>query len=202
MEVLRPSTPMPYGKSVSNCKHCKNRGKYATTSVLPHLKPLLEEKLAKRAKAGDLVQPFQRCGITSRDEGETVEFFHFSPKANVLRISEKELPKRFAMLPGISNEADEVIGNFECLERIKHNQNKLCGERNAKQELTQLLHNTNSKSSSSLPSLEFGKTTRSHHSTNSTKNSSLQKHIELENRNFDPTTSKEDILQKYFQGQQ
>lgn len=207
MEVLRPSTPMPYGKKLSKLNYIKSREKYANTSMLPHLKPLFEERLAKRAKAADLVQPFQRCGFSSCEEGETVEVFQLSPGKNMLKLNEtkEKIPERFARLPGIANDKEhEVLGTFapelKCFENENLNQNKAW---NAKQELTQTNRSTSSKSSSSLPSLEFSncKVTPTIYSRKCKKNLSLQKHIELEDRNFDPSLSKEAILQKYFEGQ-
>jgi len=195
---------MPYGKKLSKFNYVKNREKYATTSVLPHLKPLLEERFTKRTKAADLVQPFQRCGFTKCDEGETVEVLQFSPGKNMVRLKENELPKKFARLPGITNENEHEVydtfaPNLECFEKV--NQNKL---RNVNQELTRENRSMSTNSSSSLPSLEFGnagKTTPTIHSRRYTKNLSLKKHVELEDRNFDPSLSKEALLQKYFEGQ-
>lgn len=175
---------------------------------MPHLQPLIEERFVKRSKTtGDLVKSFQRCTIAC-DEGENVEFLQLSSgHANVLRIPEKKLTSKFTCRLPCINKDDK--SDFEPVERHKAKQ-KLGVRNGAKfeRETSRVLANrrlpnvSSSQSSNSLPGFDQNgnKTQRLH--LNKCKNSSiLQKHIEQEDKNFDPEINKEVLFQKYFEGQ-
>ena len=209
MEVLRPSTPIPHTR-VSKYNYFRNR-RYPSDSCLPHLQPLIEETRASRSwTTGDLCQPFQRCAVTC-DEREAVEIFTLSPNhANILKLRENGLQKinpNFTRLPDISTESEadsEVDSAFERSEgKLRHKQNKgpQSGQKNVRirqdSEPRWRQSSTSSTHSSSLPCLEY-KNVNTHKYTN---NATLRKHVEQEDKNFDPVINREVMFKKYFEGQ-
>ncbi|KXJ12182.1 hypothetical protein AC249_AIPGENE9752 [Exaiptasia diaphana] len=208
MEVLRPSTPMPYGRVDSTCTNTFRNRKYPSSGSIPHLQPLIEERFVKRSKTtGDLVKPFQRCTIAC-DEGENVEFLQLSSgHANVLRIPDKKIPSKFTCrLPCIKKDSKNDFEPWEQYEAAKPKQ----GERSrAKYEWKASQEHENrrqpsvssSQSTNSLPSLEKEKEPQRLHTNQCTKKSIIQKHIEQEDKNFDPTINREVLFKKYFEGQ-
>lgn len=199
---MRASTPAPYPSKVT--KTFKNR-KYPSSPCLPHLQPLLEERFGKgSSNTEDLVRQFQRHGIAC-EHGDQTELFQIPNRhGKLLQLHENKWNSSFSRsFPRISNEDIEEVQTLEANTRnIKQKELRRSSlDGNIQNICTSRQRTSSVRSTNSLPSLGKQKGTRKNSNRRMSEHSMLSKHIQQEEKNYDPARNKDVIFEKYFETQ-
>lgn len=217
MEVIRPSTPMPLGRALTEYD-CYQMQRHSS-DLLPPLQPLIEENNSKRLcarrnqKVCQATRLKPRRHIVSSREGESVELIALSSKkgADLYKgdRSRTVLPELNSerLLAGREESDTLFIESTLELKCAKRN-NRLSPVRtrsiNQNRQSTAAKNDSSSQSSNSagLPIVAANPKNNLNTNCNSSNTTALQKHIEQQEKDYDSALIKADIFQRWIKSQQ